>query len=371
MANNEPVGRLATAFSPFAIGSRTLKNRFIRSATWDGMAGSQGEICPAHHRLYTDLAAGGCALLTSGYTYVSLEGRQHPGQAGLDHEQLIEPLAHLAATVHQHRALLFIQLVHCGGLADPKLSGQPAIAPSAIGHPLFPCRPTALTPADIKRLISSFASAARRAKEAGCDGIQLHAAHGYLISQFLSPALNCRRDDFGGSIRNRFRFLEECYLQVRQEVGRDFPVTIKINGQDYLDGGLTLEESMEIGQRLVELGLDAIEVSGGTKISSRKQPVIRNIDEPGKEAYFLAEAAAIQQAVDIPVITVGGIRSPQTITAIGDRKIPFIALCRPLIREPALINRWQDGDLSPARCISCNGCFKPAYQGKGIRCSRS
>jgi len=366
-----PKNELKTAFTPTFIGEIELKNRFIRSATWDGMAGENGEISPWQMHFYQTLAAGGTALLTSGYTFVSPEGRQHHGQAGLDQDRLLEPLAKLAEVVHQSGSLLFIQLVHCGGQANPKVSGLPAQAPSAIDHPLFTQRPEELTREEIRKLINDFAAAAGRAKEAGCDGVQLHAAHGYLISQFLSPEINKRRDDFGGSLDNRFRFLRECYLRTREQVGDHFPLTIKINGQDYLENGLILDESMEICQRLAELGLDAVEVSGGSRVSSPKQPVIRKIDQPEKEAYFSDDAIAIQRAVDIPVITVGGIRSPQIIDRIINQGIPMVALCRPLIHEPELINRWHGGDLSPSGCISCNGCFKPAWQGEGIRCVQS
>ena len=362
---------LETAFTPTFIGEIELKNRFIRSATWDGMVGENGEISPWQMHLYQTLAAGGTALLTSGYTFVSPEGRQHYGQTGLDQDRLMEPLTELAEVVHQSGSRLFVQLVHCGGQANPKVSGLPARAPSAIDHPLFTQRPEELTREEIRKLIKDFAAAAGRAKESGCDGVQLHAAHGYLISQFLSPSTNRRRDDFGGSLTNRFRFLRECYLRTREQVGDHFPLTIKINGQDYLENGLILDESMEICRRLAELGLDAIEVSGGSRASSLKQPVIRKIDQPEKEAYFLADAVTIQRAVDIPVITVGGIRSPQIIEQIINQGIPLIALCRPLIREPELINRWRSGDLSPSDCTSCNGCFKPAWQGEGIRCVQS
>ncbi|MEA2108015.1 MAG: NADH:flavin oxidoreductase, partial [Pseudomonadota bacterium] len=358
-------------FTPTFIGNLELKNRFIRSATWDGMAGIKGEVTPEQIKIYKTLAAGGAALLTSGYTFISPEGRQHHGQAGLDQDRVMEPLAELAEIVHQSGSRLFIQLVHCGGQANPKISRLPAKAPSAIDHQLFDQRPQELTRKEIKKLINDFATAAGRAKEAGCDGVQLHAAHGYLISQFLSPAINKRQDDFGGSLDNRFRFLRECFLRTREVVGRDFPLTIKINGQDYLENGLMLDETVEICQRLEEMGLDAIEISGGSKASSPKQPVIMKIDQPEKEAYFLDDAVAIQRTVNIPVITVGGIRSPRTIDKIISLGIPLIALCRPLIREPELINRWQDGDLSPSSCTSCNGCFKPAWRGEGIRCIQS
>ena len=360
--------QLETAFTPMFIGNIELKNRFIRSATWDGMAGKEGEVSPWQKELFKNLAAGGAALLTSGYTYVSLEGRQHQGQAGLDQDRLMELLAELAETVHRAGSRLFIQLVHCGGQANPKVSGLPARAPSAIDHPLFDQRPRKLTREEIKLLINAFATAAGRAKESGCDGVQLHAAHGYLISQFLSPAINKRRDEFGGSLENRFRFLRECYERTREIVGNDFPLSMKINGQDYLEDGLRLEETVEICQWLEEMGLDMIEVSGGTKASPVKQPVVRHIDRPEKEAFFLADARAVQAAVDIPVATVGGIRSPGVVEQIMDSGIPLVALCRPLIREPELINRWRDGDLEPAACTSCNHCFKPAWKGEGIRC---
>ncbi|MBW1646375.1 MAG: NADH:flavin oxidoreductase, partial [Deltaproteobacteria bacterium] len=322
------------AFIPTIIGGLPLKNRFLRAATWDGLAGPDGEVTAAQLALYTELARGGSALLTSGYTSVSPGGRQLAGQNSLHRDDNLASFARLAAAVHRHDARLFVQLVHCGGQADPALTGQPAVAPSAVDHPLYSRLPAALSRREIAAIVAEFAAAARRARDAGADGIQLHAAHGYLISQFLSPALNRRRDEYGGSPANRRRFLREIYLACRAAVGPELPITVKINGRDYLEGGLELPETIETCRQLAALGAAAVEISGGTRVSRPRQPVMTGIDRPAREAYFFAETLAVVQGVEIPVIAVGGIRSPARVAALLAAGIDLVALCRPLIREP-------------------------------------
>jgi 2,4-dienoyl-CoA reductase-like NADH-dependent reductase (Old Yellow Enzyme family) len=347
----------------------TLKNRFIRSATWDGLGAADGGFTKTQRELYRKLAAGGVGLITTGYIAVSPEGRRNPTQNLLVDLRQQEGLAEIARIVHDHGARLAAQLVHCGGLARSLVEHRKIFAPSAVEHPLFAEEaPHKMAISEIKTTIAAFAAAAARAREAGCDLVQIHSAHGYLISQFLSPFSNRRRDGYGGDLAGRSRFLLEIYQRIRKSVGDDYTITIKINGADYLADGLTLAESLEAARQLAALGLDGVEVSGGNQVAKPLTPVPTGI-RPGKnEVPFAAEISSFATNLSIPVIGVGGIRSLETALSLRRQGVALVSLCRPLIREPDLITRWQKGDHRPAACISCNRCFIPAFKGQGITC---
>jgi len=360
-------------FAPARLGRLILKNRFIRSATWDGLGHPDGSFSPAQQELYRELARGGTALITTGFIAVDPQGRRSREQNLLSDRTQQDSLTEIAAIVHDHETLLIAQLVHCGGLARSSVSGLETVAPSAVDHPLYEEEsPREMSRQEIEKTIAAFAAAAARAREAGCDGVQIHAAHGYLISQFLSPFSNRRRDDYGGDLERRARFLMECYEKIRTAVGHDFTVTMKINGSDYLDeGGLTTDESLEITRRLAERGLDAVEVSGGNQVSPPLTPVPQKIRPGENEIPFVDEITRFADGLSLPVIAVGGIRSPAAARKLRDREVAFISLCRPLIREPGLIARWQEGDCEPSSCVSCNRCFIPAFKGQGIKCLKN
>ena len=231
----------------------------------------------------------------------------------------------------------------------------------------YPEVPEELTPEQIDDIIEAFGKAAKRAKNYGFDAVQLHGAHGYLINQFLSPLANQRNDKYGGSFENRSLFLMEVYRKVRNAVGEEYPILIKLNGSDFLNGGLTLDDSIHAAKLLDEEGIDAIEVSGGTGASGKENPVRTKIDMPEKEGYNLVLAESIKKSVKCPVIAVGGFRTMNVIEkAITSGSTDCIAMSRPLIREPELPMRWQQGNTSAAHCISCNGCF----QQDGIYCTQ-
>ena len=217
--------------------------------------------------------------------------------------------------------------------------------------------------------MTAFAEGARRAKAWGIDAVQLHGAHGYLINQFLSPHINRRGDEYGGSIENRSRFLLDVYHQVRDAVGANFPVIIKLTASDNLDHGLTIDDAVYVAKKLSDAGIDAIEVSSGTSASGDKNPARVKINKPEKEAYNLDLAIPMKKAVTCPVMVVGGFRSYDVAEkALQNKGMDYITMSRPLIREPNLPNRWLHGDRSPAKCISCNSCFKPATKEGGIYC---
>ena len=357
-------------FSPTTLGQLTLKNRFIRSATWDGMGFNDGTFSPAQVELFHNLSLGGAGLLTSGFIAVTPQGRRNREQNMLSENQHVQSLKKIVEIVKREETALFAQLVHCGGYAKTETSNLPIVAPNASREPIFEDTPQALTETEIKDVITKFAEAAARAREAGCDGVQIHAAHGYLVSQFLSPCTNQRADDYGGSPENRARFLIEVYEKVRNYVDTDFTITIKINGSDYFKDGLECAESLKVTQQLAKLGLDGVEVSGGNPISEPLTPIPKDIKAGKSEVPFKNEILAFTKSLSIPVAAVAGIRSLKTVEELISKGVALISLCRPLICEPDLINQWQAGREEPSRCTSCNRCFIPAFKGKGIKCNK-
>jgi 2,4-dienoyl-CoA reductase-like NADH-dependent reductase (Old Yellow Enzyme family) len=356
-------------FDDTSIKGMHLANRLVRSATWEGMCDADGRPTAKLTAYYETLAKGGVGLIISGYAFVRVDGRQLPGQLGVHVDGYVPDLRSLTAAVHREGGKLCIQLVHCGGQTTSKMAGCQPVAPSAVKVEQFPELPAELDKKGIDDIVDCFATAASRARAAGCDAVQLHAAHGYLINQFLSPVTNRRTDQYGGNIDGRCRFLIEVYRAVRNAVGPDYPVMMKMNGCDNLEGGLSLDDAIMACRRLDEEGIDAIEVSGGTPASGEQTPVRQGIDTREKEAYNLPLAYRIKNAVTCPVMVVGGLRSFELVEGIVRREeADYVAFARPLIREPRLSMRWAQGDEAHARCISCNGCFKPGIKDGGIYC---
>lgn len=354
-------------FSPMTINGMRLANRFVRSATWEGMAGPDGSVTPKLIDCMAALADGGVGLIITGHAFVELQGKASPRQLGLHDDALLPGLGKMTEAVHARGGRIMAQLAHAGRRALTEETGLPPRILSVTGSEEPPLRQ--MDPGDFKLVVHAFAEAARRAKEAGFDGVQLHSAHGYLLSQSLSPLENRRTDWYGGSVAHRMRLLIEVYTAVREAVGTAFPVLIKLNGSDHVDGGFSLEDACAVAARLAHEGIDAIEVSGGTPESGALAPIRTRIDAPEKEAYFQSAAKAIKESVHVPVMLVGGIRSLATaVTLHEEGRADLISLCRPLIREPNLIARWQQGDTAPAACTSCCRCFVPARRGDGIRC---
>ncbi|MGD8366624.1 MAG: NADH:flavin oxidoreductase [Desulfobacterales bacterium] len=360
---------MPTLFEETTVNGMTLKNRLVRSATWEGMCAPDGRPTEKLAACYAALARGGVGLIITGFAFVSPEGKQMPGKMGLHTEAFAEDFKQLTAAVHEAGGVIAVQLVHAGGQTSSKTIGRHPVAPSSVKVDQFPEPPEALTKGEIERIVDAFGEAAGRAKRYGFDGVQLHGAHGYLINQFLSPLTNRRDDEYGGRIENRCRFLFEVYDRVRTAVGPGFPVLIKLNAADNLVGGLEVEDALFAAAALGQKGIDAIEVSAGTPASGLKGPARARIDRPGREAYHLGHARKVKERVECPVMVVGGFRSVETVEkAVGETGIDYVSIARPLIREPNLPARWYSGDRSPAACISCNGCFKPGLEEGGIYC---
>jgi 2,4-dienoyl-CoA reductase-like NADH-dependent reductase (Old Yellow Enzyme family) len=355
-------------FTPLAINSLVLPNRFIRSATWEGMATVDGQVTPKLTDTMVALAEGGVGLIVSGHAYVDRIGQASPWQLGIYDDSLVDGLQSMTAAVHATGGRIVAQLAHAGTFALEKVTQTTPVAVSAFDG-LAKTPRAEFSAKDIEEVKEAYGVAARRAKTAGFDGIQLHSAHGYLLSQFLSPWFNRRTDAYGGSLDNRARIHVEIIRAIRQDLGENFPVLVKMNCEDFSEGGLSVAESIKAAHKMAAAGIDAVELSGGLLTSGKLSPTRPNINKEEKEAYFQAAAREFKKAIDVPLILVGGIRSPAVAEGLlEDGVADGFALSRPLIREPDLIKRWQSGDRGPARCLSDNLCFRPGMMGKGIYC---
>jgi 2,4-dienoyl-CoA reductase-like NADH-dependent reductase (Old Yellow Enzyme family) len=361
---------MAAPFDPIRIGSIGIKNRFVRSATWDGMATEEGAVTDKLLDYVEGIAKGGVGLFVSGYASVDPRGRNLPRMLAISSDDFTPGLRDLASRIQRHGIPAVAQIVQAGAQTKPdNIGGENPIGPSSIKDPTSAAVPDEMTIAQIHKTIDAFAQAANRAKEAGFDMVQLHIAHGFLLNQFLSPYSNRRTDEYGGSPEKRQKMILETYRATKDAAGSGFPVLVKLSSDDYFEGGLTEGESFAVACKLVDDGIDAIEVSGGIPASGDLGPARRGIDEPDKEAYFADFAQRLKKEVDVPVILVGGIRSYEVAEGLlEDEKADMIAMSRPLISEPDLISRWREGKTEKARCISCNKCMLAGIKEGGIRC---
>jgi 2,4-dienoyl-CoA reductase-like NADH-dependent reductase (Old Yellow Enzyme family) len=354
-------------FTPAYIGKLRLPNRLVRSATAERMVYDyNGHPQPRLAELYRQLARGGVGLIITGHMYIHPLGKAHPAMTGIYSDELIRSLAALPQAVHREGGLIAAQINHGGILCRPECVNG-ALGPSEIESPFLFQKARRMSETEIQEAIHAFGQAARRAKVAGFDAVQVHAAHGYLNSDFLSPWANRRKDKWGGSLPNRMRFLREVCLEVRQQVGADYPVLIKLGMLDGMEGGLTVEESLQVVAELNAMGLDAVEFSSGingkTNIMTR-QGIRREEDE----GYFLPIVRQARSITPLPILTVGGFRSRSVMEkVIQSGEADFVSLCRPLICEPDFPNRLRLGLQTKSRCISVNHCWERA-PGEGIAC---
>jgi len=345
-------------FEPFSFSGLDLKNRLVRSATFEKRADEDGFVTEFLIELYEELTMGGIGLIITGNALVHPSGRSVPQMLCIHSDIYIQGLRKLTTAVHRLGGVIAVQLVHGGRQSfSILLGGHDPLAPSAVYDASTKIMPRAMTDTEIWEMIDAFADAARRARIAGFDGVQIHGAHGYLVSEFLSPRTNKRDDYWGGDEERRFHFLEEIYKAMRKEVGEDYPLMIKMNADDLIKDGLKIEEAVRAAMRLEELGIDAIEVSGGMYESDEKtaRPDIKNTDE---EAYFRDAGKVFKEKLSVPVMLVGGMRSRSVMEDVLQKgEADFISLARPLIREPDLPNKLREGK-AKADCISCNGCME-------------
>ena len=360
---------MSILFDETEINGMILRNRFVRSATWEGMCTDEGRCTKELVKFTADLAKGGVGLIVMGHAYVQQNGKATPRQTGIYSDHLIDSLQPVPEEVHRYGAKVAIQLSRSGGNTNQAWRPLPIIGPSTFKN-RFGNEVKEMTLKEIEEVVEAFALAARRIVAAGFDAIQIHSAHGYLNNQFLSPHWNKRKDAYGGPIENRARLLFEITQRIRQVVGQEVPLLVKINGEDFVEGGLSLSDTLWVCKELPAMGIDAIEVSGGCREAGEKFIFVRTgIKEPDDEAYFLKQATSIKEGTSVPVITVGGIRSFEVAERIiTEGNADYIALSRPLIREANLINRWRSGDRAKAKCLSDNQCLNGALEGGAVHC---
>ncbi|MBU1275685.1 MAG: NADH:flavin oxidoreductase [Proteobacteria bacterium] len=335
---------------PLVMGGMEVSNRFLRSATMENMAGVDGQVGRVLLRLYHELAQGGCGLIITGATAVSAEGRAWAHQLGAWDEAQVEGLARLVRLIHRSNpsARCAVQLHHAGAAGGGYSYGSL--------YQGFDLNQAA--DGDIVELARCFGRAAGRVRRAGFDAVAVHGAHGYLVSQFFSPAFNQRQDDWGGSRSNRARFLLLVQEEIRREAGDGFPVLWKMNTDDFLPEGAGQDDYVWLAGQLARAGASLIELSGGVKEQAKLRNQLRR--EAGeREAYFLPALEAFRSAVDdTPLALTGGLRSREAMEAVLEAGADMVGLCRPLISEPYFPNRLLHGpDRRPSRCTSCNRCL--------------
>ncbi len=362
---------MSVLFKSFSLSGLTLKNRFVRAATYEGMCTPGGIYTEAQIRIYEELAEARVGLILTGLTAVDPGGRSAPNMGVIqDSMEADRMLSQLAERVHQHGAGIALQLAHAGRSSIPFEEGMEVLAPSPVPARFTGIVPRALKTFEIKRIVEKFVLGATKAKQLGFDAVEIHAAHGYLISQFLSPYMNQRSDAYGGSLENRSRFLLEIVDAVQQSVGVDFPILIKLNTEDFVtENGFTLSEACQVARMLEEHQVTALELTGGTWDSEKGWESIRKgIPQRHPEAYFRTNIKAFRKEVELPLLLVGGIRSFEVAEEIvSSGEADLIALSRPLIHEPRLVARWAGNDRCPSGCISCNRCIKFCLD-KGFGC---
>lgn len=332
-------------FTPITLpNGTTIKNRFFKSAMSEGMGTRDFQPKKNIATLYKRWAEGGTGLIITGNIMVDPKGTAEPGNIVFDKNSNMEILKNWANQGQQHGAKVMVQLNHPGKQA-PKTIAKETVAPSAVPlgnglNKLF-STPRALTTSEVEELVQKFVTSAKVAKEAGFSGVQIHAAHGYLISQFLSPHDNRRTDKYGGSLENRMRFLKEIYLGMREELGKDFTIGIKINSTDFKEDGLTEEDSLKTIIELANLGLDFVEISGGTY----ERPAMMGATSKSTNQVFFAEySKKLKQKIEIPVVVTGGIRSINAMnTLLNDNTTDFIGIARPLTIDPNIPNKIKQG----------------------------
>jgi 2,4-dienoyl-CoA reductase-like NADH-dependent reductase (Old Yellow Enzyme family) len=356
---------MKTLFDKTEINGLVLKNRFVRSATQEALAGENGSVSDALIRTYGKLAEGNVGLIIAGWAFILPDGQALPAMLGIHDDSLIAGYQELTQEVHKYDTKIILQIGY-GGTQSPFNPAAEVYSPSSIPELASGRIGKEMSADDITRLKQAFAEAARRAKLAGFDGVQIHAAHGFLLNQFLSPYYNRRTDQYGGIIENRARIILEIYQAIRREVGSEFPILAKINCADFIESGLEFDDSLYVCEQLAKLGIDALEISGGMGAVRLKSTVQPNILSAEQEGYFAEYAAEIAAKIHIPVILVGGLRSVDVMNRLlNETKIASFSMCRPFLAEPDLVNQFQKQHQTKCKCISCNKCITP----KGIYCT--
>lgn len=372
--------RYPTLFQPIRLGAITLKNRLAMAQMTMNYATQEGFATERLIRYYLERAKGGVGAIFVEGTFFTSEGRGYRNQLGLSSDRHAEALRKLTDEVHglKEEVKIFIQIHHAGARASSKVTGLQPVAPSDL--PAYPGAemPRALTRDEIRVLVEAHVAAAERAKQAGFDGVDIHCAHGYLIPGFFSPLTNHRSDEYGGDLQGRTRFLREVVRGIKERLGTAFPLTIKVSGDEYIEGGLDIEKMTEIALVAQEEGIDGITVSAGTVGGKKKEDlrelhkVLRTMPMMTEPGCLVPLAEKMKKALRIPVITVGRIHRPALAEEIlAQDKADIVAMGRALLADPQLPRKALEGREDEIRpCIGCNeGCYKRILLQEDIQCS--
>lgn len=373
-------------FTPFQLGPLSLRNRTIRAAAFEGM-------CPGHHvskdliAYHKAVAAGGVGMTTVAYAAVHRSGLSFPHQLWLN-DEAIPALRRLTDAVHAEGAACSIQIGHCGNMAKRSVTKCRPLAPSARINLYGPTFPKSMSLMEINDIVQSFGQAVHRARQAGFDAVEVHAGHGYLISQFLSPYTNKRSDEYGGSLENRSRFMRQVMKEVKRAAGKDMALLVKMNMSDGFKGGMETEEALRVAEMLQKDGADALVLSGGF-VSKAAMYILRGAmpvkvlahymenwlmkmfvrlfgrqlipKEPFKEGYFLEDALKFREHLNLPLVYVGGLIAREKMEEVLSHGFELLAMARALIHDPGFVNKLLREELQHSSCDTCNYCIARMY----------
>jgi 2,4-dienoyl-CoA reductase-like NADH-dependent reductase (Old Yellow Enzyme family) len=379
-------------FKPGEIGRLRLRNRIIKAGCFEGMCqeGSCSDRLIEHHRA---VAGGGAAMTTVAYCSVAQEGRAYGHEMWM-REEIVPDLERLTDAVHKEGAAASIQLGHCGYFASRADTGYQPYGASRKFNLFRLSFPQVMTVDDINSVIDSFADAVVMAQRAGFDAVEIHSGHGYLLSQFLSPYTNRRKDMYGGSAENRIRFPAEVIRRVREVAGPDFPVLVKMNSTDGIRGGLEIEDAIAIARRFEAEGASALVPSCGFTSKTPLMmlrgnvPTMEMVDVQKswlkkiglllfgrfmvqhyeyRDLFLMQDALKILKAVNIPVVLIGGICSVDNLNTAMQAGFEFVEIGRAIIKDPDIVNKWQRGEVLASDCDHCNRCIAEMDRG-GVDC---
>ena len=354
---------MSNLFKPLQINSMSIKNRFIRSATVDNL-GENMEVTEAQLNFYRELSRGEVGLIVSSGLFPSLDGWAAPGQLGIHTDEMIPSLKKITDTVHAHDGKIVAQLMHAGWFGNPDLCGYQTVGPSDATNPVNNQKVRELSSDEVEEKVDEFVRAGARAAEAGFDGVQIHAAHGWLVSAFLSPVTNRRSDKWGGTALKRANFVIKITEGLRKATGEDYPVLIKLGIKDYHPSGKSTAEGINSAKMFIDAGMDAIEVSEGV------EEIPFNHIRPGAiNPYYADECKRAKESLPRPLILVGGMRDLSEMEKVVDDGVAeAISMCRPFIMDQHIVRKFREGSSDRSLCTSCNKCLK-TMQERNLHCT--
>ena len=354
---------MSDLFKPLQINKLSIKNRFVRSATVDNLGKNQ-LVTEAQLNFYRELAKGEVGLIVSSGLFPSLDGWAAPGQLGIHTDEMIPSLKKITDTVHANDGKIVAQLMHAGWFGNPELCGFQTVGPSETINPANNLKVRELSSDEVEEKVDEFVKAGARAAEAGFDGVQIHAAHGWLVSAFLSPVTNRRDDKWGGSALKRANFVMKITEGLRKATGPDFPVLIKLGIKEYHPEGKSAEEGINSANMFIDAGMDAIEVSEGVE-----ETPFNHIRPDRMDPYYVDECKKARDAISKPLILVGGMRSLDDMKKVVDDGIAdAISMCRPFIMDQHIVKKLRDGSSDKSLCTSCNSCI-PTMIERNLHCT--